>query len=126
MTEPPAERVPKHMGEELLAPCDACGRPVSREAVSCPNCGHPISPPQVQSVPRQPSHGLYVTCLVLAIASVFLGGTFGLLAWGTALSGVVALVREPPNHRQRWMAWTALGSGIAFSLVNAAMRGYLG
>lgn len=29
-----------------LTPCPDCGRFVSRQAISCPQCGRPLSPPQ--------------------------------------------------------------------------------
>lgn len=67
---------------------------------------------------------LYKVAFGLGIASVFLGGFLGLLAWATVGISVWALYSlEDPNRR--WMAWTGLVLGIVFSFFNAYQNGHL-
>jgi len=60
--------------------------------------------------------GLYLAALGLGIASVFLGGTFGLVAWVTVAVSAWALYSLNVDFR-RWMAWTGVALGIVFSFV---------
>lgn len=67
---------------------------------------------------------VYKLALGLGIASIFLGGTFGLLAWSAvAASGYALYSVKTPNRR--WMAWTGLALGIVFSFMNAYLNGHL-
>ena len=74
------------------------------------------SPPQQEAPERQVTPGLYWAALVLGIASVFLGGTFGLVAWATVAVSAWALYSLKVDFR-RWMAWTGVALGIVFSFV---------
>ncbi len=65
---------------------------------------------------RQETPALYSAALGLGIASVFLGGTFGLVAWVTVAVSVWALYSLKVDFR-RWMAWTGVALGVVFSLV---------
>lgn len=67
---------------------------------------------------------LYKVAFALGIASVFLGGFFGLLAWATVGISVWALYSLKDLDR-RWMAWTGLALGIVFSFSNAYLNGHL-
>lgn len=76
--------------------------------------------------PKHPNLGssLYRIAFGLGIASIFLGGFFGLLAWATVGISVWALYTlNDPNRR--WMAWTGLALGIVFSFFNAYQNGHL-
>lgn len=72
---------------------------------------------------NQPTPTIYKVALGAGIVSVFLGGTFGLLAWATAVVGGAALISEK-SLRRRWMAWIGLSLGVLFSLVNAHVNGH--
>ncbi len=67
---------------------------------------------------------LYKIAFGLGILSIFLGGTFGLMAWATVAVGAWALysLKTSPG---RWMAWVGLGLGIVFSFMNAYVNGHL-
>lgn len=67
---------------------------------------------------------LYKGALAAGIASLLLGGFFGLVAWATVLLAVVALVKSK-GTRGRWMPWAGLALGIVFSLANAYTNGHL-
>lgn len=123
--------------QSLLISCEACDRMVSREARTCPQCGHPIAD-KVQSEAstserqQQPSRGdaaddgyaAYPWALGLGVASIFLGTTFGVIAWLTALLSLYALLIGP-RSRKRWMAWVGLFLGIAYAISNAYAYGHL-
>lgn len=84
---------------------------------------HPIAKERARpSGNRTPT--TYKVSLGLGIASLFLGGTFGLLAWVTVFISGLALLNESTRHR-RWMPWVGLGSGITYSIVNAYLNGHL-
>jgi len=72
--------------------------------------------------PKGPT--LYWVSLGAGVVSVFLGGTFGLIAWATVVLAVVALstMKIPVG---RWMAWTGLALGIVFSFMNLYLNGQL-
>ena len=82
------------------------------------------SPPQQEAPERQVTPGLYWAALGLGIASVFLGGTFGFVAWGTVVFSVGALISLNVDYR-RWMAWTGVALGVVFSLMNVYLNGSL-
>lgn len=60
-----------------LQPCPACGRQVSKEALTCPQCGHPFRVPIVRAEKPQGAAGN----VIAAIASFLIPG-LGQLAQG--------------------------------------------
>jgi hypothetical protein len=66
----------------------------------------------------------YKLALCVGVLSILLGGTFGLLAWATVVVAVWALAATKVSAR-RWMAWTGLGLGVLFSVVNLYVNGHL-
>lgn len=105
-----------HLDEEGIA---SVGREV-RSSESDKDAARTAS----SAVERQTTPTIYKTALGAGIASIFLGGTFGLLAWATAAIGVVALVSER-SERRRWMAWTGLALGVLFTFMNLYLNGHL-
>jgi len=94
--------------------------PTSEQSDTLP----PAQPPPQQEAPeRQVTPGLYWAALVLGIASVFLGGTFGLVAWATVAVSAWALYSLKVDFR-RWMAWTGVALGVVFSLMNVYLNGH--
>ena len=98
-------------GSALIAPCEACDRPVSRAANACPQCGHPIVPATVEPEGSPGSHrhgprsGLYLWSFCLGLASMLTGGTLGLLAWATIVTAVIALVVPRVSSSVYRVAW---------------------
>lgn len=85
--------------------------PGARETTQ-PRTGESGAPMDGGLVPQ-----IYKWAFGLGLASVFLGGTFGLLAWATvALSGWA--LYSTRSKRGRWMAWVGLALGLVFSLMN--------
>jgi hypothetical protein len=71
-----------------------------------------------------PTPAVYKVAFGLGIASIFFGGTLGLLAWATVAVGGYALFAVKSKNR-RWMAWTGLVLGFAFSFLNAYLNGHV-
>ena len=51
----PASTTASPETEPRLHPCPDCGKIISRRATECPNCGCPIGPPAVATLPRRTS-----------------------------------------------------------------------
>ena len=130
----------------MLIACEECNHQVSDRAAACPSCGFPLAGleatqgvPQANS-PMKPAEEIrssrgvpdvqtprrYKVAMALGVASILIGGTFGLLAWGAVAVGAWALYAAPREPHRRWMAWTGLALGILFSLVNAYLQGHIG
>ena len=69
-----------------LIPCPACGKQVSAQAPTCPQCGHPIAgspppPPQQTIVVKEPASGGsgFAGCLLLLL--LLGGGAFYLYTY---------------------------------------------
>ncbi|MCX7424819.1 MAG: GYF domain-containing protein [Planctomycetia bacterium] len=54
-TDSPESMAASPEAEPRLHPCPDCGKIVSRRATECPNCGCPIGPPAVTTLPRRTS-----------------------------------------------------------------------
>ena len=118
-----------------LVICLDCGREVSSEAPSCPQCGRPwpsrVTPPPspTQVVPKSPDHnGMSIAALVLGASGVLaiaIPGTRGFLPTVVALTGLIAIPvgfvglhqlrtqarRQERVQKGRWMAITGIALG---------------
>lgn len=61
---------------------------------------------------------VYQVSFWLALAAILFGSVIGLLSWASVVVGVVALSIKV-EKTGRWMAWTAVASGVVFALLNA-------
>ncbi len=54
----------------LLIKCKACGKEISNQAISCPSCGHPITPEIKPILSRQ--YSLWQPKIIIGIVGVFI------------------------------------------------------
>lgn len=94
------------------------------EATEGPSRSSAGLPPAMGSSSTPKTPGLYRWSLGLAIATVFLGSTFGLLSWMTILLGAFTLVEYRDVSEGRWMAWSAVIVGPIYALMNAYLNGH--
>jgi len=59
-----------------MAFCPYCGKEVSPDAYSCPNCGHPLRQPHTPPVPNEPVSAAW---WLLPFFLAWLGGLIGYL-----------------------------------------------
>jgi hypothetical protein len=84
-----------------LIACPACGRQVSQQAPTCPQCGHPITTPPPINVVAGPK-------------SVSTGAGWGLLLLGiAAIVGLVAAATKPDEVTMRKAINERRGPGFA-------------
>lgn len=80
---------------------------------------------KTETTRAHPKSSMDTTALVLGIASVFLGGSFGIVPLSTLGLSIYALTGIPKPREGIWKSWVGLTLGILYTLVYLANYGYL-
>ena len=107
--------------------CSECGKQISEYALTCPNCGAPVSipmqPKSSPSVPKRESSGKATAALILGISSL-IAWLFPLFGYPVSIIGIVfgciAIKQNSQNKQGVVGAWLS-AVGFVLTLINSVL-----